>query len=310
MFALVLLGVVAVVVFVLVGFRSSPKADPVQLSHLDLRSLSNAAAEISADQNEYPIIWAACFLKGDPQLDIASVHTFIEKKWSPKGTTRYTVVEGSHPLQRRLDSEITQLTFEPMTMPGDEPLPNRVGGVTPPRMPEGEHFCVVVTAVSEMGGAGASLHLSQAVLALIDTCPQVDSIYWEGSNQLFSRNELLHRMKLDFEKQWPVSVWVASHAEVNDNGTTTGYTVGLSTMGGTEFEAIESPERPQALTDRFDSLATYVVFHFAQILNEDTTGIDELEKIKLKKRPSETVHKGWVFQLVYLTASSDSSWSR
>ena len=297
---LVLIAFGIVLILVLRRLRR-PERQAVNLNELDLRSAKDAIHGFETHNTQYVLHWAIAHLDGPPHLDIKKIARFIEKKWRPE---RVDANVGSAPFQRTVTFGESRIAFEPVsisadfyqTYQGSKPKPGSIA--------------VLTTALSSIGGAAGALVLSQAVLALVNTCRQVSDAYWMSSEQTLARDDLLRRLGVDFREfsQWPVNVWVATNAFKNDRGSTTGYTIGLGTMGGTDFEALDSPETPGELESRLAWLAHYVVAQFGLIYNGDTTGIDGFERIRLKKRPSETVHKGWVFQLHYERPSRDSGW--
>ncbi len=128
------------------------------------------------------------------------------------------------------------------------------------------------------------------------------------SERLIGRAALKSELNVNLGKNWPVEVWVSTHVGVNADGLSEGYTLGLAAMGGVEFEALGSPEVPRELELRLKGLARYTVFKIKTIYNGDTTGVDEIERIRLKKVVSETIHKGWVFRLLYEKTSDGKSW--
>ena len=107
-----------------------------------------------------------------------------------------------------------------------------------------------------------------------------------------------------------MDVWVSAASSRNADGTSVGYTLGLATLGSPEFEALSSPESPDDLEQRLRSLALYAASDYAQINNGDTVGADCAERIRLNKKPSETIHQGWVFQLQYERTSPNSAWKK
>jgi hypothetical protein len=140
--------------------------------------------------------------------------------------------------------------------------------------------------------------LTCAVGALVDSCPQIKAAWWPMANHVIPRVKAL-KGYTNLKKERPIELWVATNVFTEDDGAVSGYTHGLRSLGVDEFEAIRCPETQTALRDRLSSLAVYSALTCNAIFNGDTTGVDEFERITLKKKPSQTVHKGWVFHLHY-----------
>ncbi|MEM6582569.1 MAG: hypothetical protein AAF699_14925 [Pseudomonadota bacterium] len=303
MHPIVLLLVILLVVGVLVFRRRRPSIAATDLDALELRGV-DAALEQIATQGHDRVLWALAFVDDEPRLDIHAVANYMAKKWKWKEAA--LVTEGEASLQRKITHGEMQIYLEPVkaTFPHDADN----DGVA---VDAGEaKNSILVTSVSNHGGVPTSLWLSQGVLALTNICPQVTSVYWMSSQQTFSRNQLKAKLGINLSKRWPTDVWVSVSATRSEKGRSDGHTLGLASMGGTEFEAKDAPESPKELRKRLAGLADYVICKYGLIYNGDTVGIDCLERIRVKKQPSETGLKGWVFQLHYEKPSPDSGWER
>ncbi len=59
-----------------------------------------------------------------------------------------------------------------------------------------------------------------------------------SSERLLERRVAERKLATNYKKmEWPVDVWISSHAFKDESGAVTGYTVGLAKIGGTDFEA-------------------------------------------------------------------------
>ncbi len=291
-----ILLIVVIVAITLLLMNKRRDVEPTDLSSLDLRDFKDAIAAPRKFSEGQILAWSVCFLDSNPELDLVGITRFLKKKW---GIASNTSSDDSS-IQRVVTFGTVRLTFEPILMKSGSLLPDQIipGGTT--CVPEHQVGCILVTASTPIGGAATSLALSQAVLALLATCRQVSGVYWMSSELLLERRVAERKLATNYkEMEWPVDVWISSHAFKDESGAVTGYTVGLAKIGGTDFEALNAKESPKSLEDRLDGIALYVVNHFGQIQNGDTIGVDEKEKIGLKKTPSETIHRGWVFQLQY-----------
>lgn len=287
------------IVFVIALFFISSKLrrntpELTVLSALKLRALDDALKAKKALSQGQVLVCSLCFVDSDPELDISRITGYLKKSWGVDSSLSTSDSE----LERAVTVGETRLTFEPlMIAPGAE-LPEQVIPEKPARAPGESIGCVLVSASSPSGGLAASLGLSQGVLALVNTCPQVHEVYWMSSEAFIGRRDVNKKLKTNYkEHDWPVSVWVSTHVFTNDNGAVSGYTLGLSKMGGRELEAIDAFESLAQLKERLNSAAARVVNLLAKAKNGDAIGEDEYQRIGLKKAVSQTIHSGSVFHL-------------
>lgn len=301
-----LLIIVGVLVYLFLVRSRGRGIEPTDLRSLNLRSIDEALGDLAGTGDAAARVWAVAFLDDNPQLDIHAMSRYLSKKWKLEPM----VDTGSSPLQRVIRWGEAQVAFEPVMLEDKLDFEGRKRTWEDVHVPQGCVGGILITATSTANAVGASFNLSQAVQALLDTCPQASGFYWMSSEQVFGRRELERLLGKDLLEHWPMDVWVATASAQNADGTSTGYTLGLETLGSTEFEAVASPESPSDLEERLQSLALYAASNYRSINNGDTTGVDCAERIRLKKKPSETVHKGWVFQLHYERTSPNSAWHR
>jgi hypothetical protein len=293
---IVILLIIVAVAIVLLLMNKKSNVEPANLAVMNMRDFNGAIESPRTIAEGQILTWAICFLESNPELDLENINNFLRKKWDINSETS----SGDFDLQRVVTFGDRRLTYEPILMESGSLLPDQIIPERQKRAPENQIGCILVTASTSAGGAAASLGLSQAVLALVATCRQVNEVYWMSSELLLKRSVAKRELDTNYKKlEWPVGVWVSTHAHSDENGAVQGYTVGLAKLGGTDFEALNAKESAVDLTERLDGIARYVVNHFGQIQNGDTMGVDEKEKIRLKKAPSETIHRGWVFQLWY-----------
>lgn len=300
------LAVLLVVAFLLRrSLRQPPSASPVDLATLALRDLDAALID-QKDVDGEVHLWCLCLFDQNPQLDLDRVVACLRSDWK----LELGAMPGDYPNQRLIRFGETQVSLEPLRVQEGMAIRHGTVELAPATVPKGSIGGVLIRAQSGVGGVGAALGLSQVTRSFLRSCPQITAVYWMSSRVLLSRAQADASLRRITADHWPVSLWVRSHASTNDDGSTVGFTVGLAAMGGTEFEALNAPESPAELVRRLDSLAEYVVARFGMIYNGDTTGVDCMERIRLQKVPSQTVHRGWVFQMRYLRQSSASPWVR
>ncbi|MEM8769038.1 MAG: DUF4261 domain-containing protein [Pseudomonadota bacterium] len=313
--ALILLIIVGLVIVWRLNLRdaraaeAAPAFDPSELRSLE--ALRDGLSQASGD--EVPIL-AIVLFNGAPELSIERIGESLRKRWSY--ALEHETPVSNATLQRTLALNKTRVIFEPVADLGrDEGLRSAVDRLSRSGSANFEGAVaqgktgLVVSAATELGALGRAVVLSQALLAVPETATNATAVYWDASRQLVSRREALKRLKVDYENELPLNLWVAARADQSD-GTVSGFTRGLEALNTSEFEALDAPESPKELEARLLGLARYAVLSCRTIFNGDTTGVDEFERIKLVKAPSETVHKGWVFQLRYLKSSKQNPWQR
>ncbi|MEM7364200.1 MAG: DUF4261 domain-containing protein [Pseudomonadota bacterium] len=282
------------------GLSIQPTVQPTDLASLTLRSVDEVVASKSQGGADTVTVWSVCLLDADPELDIDRVKNAMYRRW--KGMTTLESGEGSSLMERVIsfgETSTRTISLELSSVDVGTPLPAQRLPEQPSRVPPACVGCLLVACTAD-SGVMASVALSQVVFGLVKTCPQVRSVYWQSSERTLSRREYIKLMSVDPKEPFgPVDLWVSAHATNNENGSSTGYTLGMGVLGGTEFEALAAPESAKELEARLRGLVYYVISLVQFIQNEDTVGEDEDERIRVYKRPSETVHKGWVFQMSY-----------
>ena len=275
----------------------------------EVRHLAEVRGELEqAFRGEEPIL-ALVFFDGAPDLSIERIRRELEKRWSYPA--ELGEVSSTVPLQRTLLLAETQLLFEPVAeLHADELLHRALAdsGGAAATMGAGQ-IGLVVAAGTRLGALGRAVILSQALLAVLESSKAANAVFWDPSRALLPRRDAKKRLAVDYEHALPLELWVSVHTQEVD-GRVRGFTRGLASLDTSEFEAVDAPESPSELESRLLALARYAVLSCRTIFNGDTTGVDEFERIKLVKAPSETVHKGWVFQLHYLKPSRQNPWQR
>ena len=298
--ALLIAAAVAVTMVIILARRQRADVPPVDLSTLELRDVDEVA-DLGVEE-EFTCQSAIALLNGSPQLTMDGMVRLMKRRWPE---IRLSVESPDSPMQGRLAIGDSSVRFEPVSVRPDSRILECTGA------PSAElplHTGAILVTAHAESGALSALRLTQGVWALLKTCPQVTHVHWETSEQTFSRGELVKKFGGDMARVWPVDVWVSVHSREGEAGRSIGYTVGLGRMGGWDFEALESPETVADLERRLRNLAAYVVQDFAVLYNGESVGIDGFERIRLRRKVSETVHKGWVFQMTYERPSENSPW--
>ena len=110
----------------------------------------------------------------------------------------------------------------------------------------------------------------------------------------------IDELQRDLIAKWPDLPAPADASE--DDGTAAGFTSGLTALGHMEWEALDVPEKPGELHERFMELSNYVLANAAVIKDGDTVGRNAKEKIRVVFSPSTFGRDGLVMRLVYENA--------
>ena len=143
--------------------------------------------------------------------------------------------------------------------------------------------------------------------AFAATCPEVLGAWWPTANKVIAPARL-KRLEKDDGSGLPYDCWVSVTTFRDEAGDVIGYTQGLEALDAVDFETRGAPESPEALAGRLQGLTVYSIESCSKLMNGDTTGVDAAERIRLDRKPSETVNKGWVFHLTYLRQSAQDPW--
>lgn len=156
-----------------------------------------------------------------------------------------------------------------------------------------------------MMAQGGDTHLERITLltvvmaSIFGCCPEASGTYWGNAGQLI-RGDAFRGMAKDFlPDRLPVFLWVGLRAGPNENGTTSGYTVGLDQFELMEFETLDSPKNVGDVRLWLGDLATYVIRNGPVIQDGHTVGQSAGEKIKVAYTASRFGRKGQVMRLVH-----------
>ena len=305
-FLILLLGGLLVAISIYFIFNKSKAATtklPIAPVNLTLRTYDQVLAELAFGQ-----LFAVVLLSDINDLSIDAIKKHVSKHWPSLPIGKSDIVSE---FTRVLEVDKCEIQFEiiaPIELshcPDSWLIFNHywpdVSSII-----EIHQAAIFVTVKTDTPKLHQSIRLSAVLGALAKTSQSVLGAMW-SDRQAISVAALREKCAKQ-STTIPTELWVCAHTYVDDQGHSNGYTLGLSDFSETEFEAVKVPENIYDLRSRLESLSRYVLVSGARILNGDTTGVDCMERIKLKKQPSELGRSGWVFQLIYLKASVVDPW--
>ncbi len=167
---------------------------------------------------------------------------------------------------------------------------------------------IIVTVNGKLDMILLSKHLSKIVTSTMVATPETRGLLWNNAVHLVEKSLFIECATEIMPARLPLELWVDFRVGLNPDGTSAGFTAGLSALGRMEIEVESSPEKPEALRDRLHKLAEYLLEKGPVINNGDTIGADADEIIRAVHSPSRFGHKGQVIRLVYKKASPEHPW--
>lgn len=158
---------------------------------------------------------------------------------------------------------------------------------------------IIVTVVGGANPIDEMRVLTQATAALIDSCQDVVGVYWPSSDLLFPAKPFCDIACRFLPDSFALPIWINFRLAKNADGSSAGFTHGLSALGHKEFETSNSTESPKELRDRLLGLVGYVLENGPIIKDGNTIGEDANERIKVIYGPSQFGAPGEVMRLDY-----------
>jgi hypothetical protein len=163
---------------------------------------------------------------------------------------------------------------------------------------------VIVTASGEGELIDQMKLLTQATVALLDSCEGAIGVYWSNASLVLPPQTFIESATENLPDGLPMAIWVNCIIQAKPDGGSAGFTRGLAAFEKMEFECPNCPEPPQELMGRLFGLAQYVLEQGAEIKNGDTIGQTAEEKIKVHYKPSSFGLEGKVMRLDYPDAAT------
>lgn len=158
---------------------------------------------------------------------------------------------------------------------------------------------LIVTVIGTDDPVERAKALTVSIAGILGACPEALGVYW-GDATLVVPSPLFQDMAAQvLPDGLPLFLWVDFRAGRNEDGTTSGFTVGLSALGHMEFETDNASDDVGGLRERFYNLAAYVLANGPVIQDGNTVGADANEKIQVVYGTSKFGLEGRVMRLDY-----------
>mgnify|MGYP002628028042 FL=1 len=168
---------------------------------------------------------------------------------------------------------------------------------------------VIVTVMGNVEPIELMKVLTQATIALTDSCKGAIGVYWCNSGHVVEPDTFAE-LACDFlPHELPLPLWINFRVTANDDATSSGSTKGLAALETMKPETKNASEPPNELRDRLIGLAEYVLTSGAVIRDGDTIGETADEKIKVRYRDSSFGSDGQVMRLIYGKGSASQEGS-
>lgn len=158
---------------------------------------------------------------------------------------------------------------------------------------------VIVTVMGDVEPVELMKVLTQATIALTDSCNGAVGVYWCNSSHVLAPEDFAEIASEFLPDGLPLPLWMNFRVTANADGTSSGFTQGLAAFEAMELETKNASEPPDELRDRLIGLAEYVLTSGAVINDGDTIGETVDEKISVRYRDSSFGSDGQVMRLIY-----------
>lgn len=167
---------------------------------------------------------------------------------------------------------------------------------------------IIVTVMSDLDPVEKAILLTKCTAAVLAACDDAIGVYWGNATLVVPKT-----MFTDFAEQVlphgpPLDIWVDFRVGWKTNTTSAGFTQGMQALGHMEMEVLESPEKPAALRERLQGLASYLLQNGAVISDGHTVGQDANEKIRVVYSDSSFGSTERVMRLQYEAAPKRPWW--
>lgn len=139
--------------------------------------------------------------------------------------------------------------------------------------------------------------LTQVTAAVLASCPQAVGVFWCPARQVVQSPVFVEMATKISER--PYYLWVNFQIGTNSQGTLSGYTIGMHSLGLMDLEVEDCPESKKDLHDRLVGVVHYLIDNGLVIKDGDTLGETQDEKITVEYADSIFGREERVMRLEY-----------
>ncbi len=158
---------------------------------------------------------------------------------------------------------------------------------------------IIVSLSCDFGLIERAKLLTQVTAAAMAACPSAVGVFWGNATLVLPKALFIEFAVQILPLAPPLHIWLDVRVAQNADGTSSGFTTGMSALGHMEFETQNSTQTPASLRERLLALANYVLEHGPVISDGNTVGSDAHEKIRVVFADSKFGHHERVMRLVY-----------
>lgn len=159
----------------------------------------------------------------------------------------------------------------------------------------------IATVSGDLTPLELSTVLTQAVAAILTSCPSAIGVYWGSATLLVPKGIFIEFAREILPISWPLYIWVDFRVFDNGDNTCSGFTTGMRALGHMEFEAENVPGHSAQLRHKLMPLAQYVVENGPVIKDSHTVGDTVHERVRVIYSPSVFGHREKVMRLDFGT---------
>lgn len=146
--------------------------------------------------------------------------------------------------------------------------------------------------------------LTQVVASILSTCEEALGVFWCPASLVVQPPLFIDFATQILPHEPLLYIWLDMRVGANPDGTTSGFTHGMESLGLMEFETQDSRDTPDELRERFLGLAHYLLEKGPVIQDGDTIGENDRDRIRVVYANSVFGHAQQVMRLEYSAATA------
>lgn len=161
----------------------------------------------------------------------------------------------------------------------------------------GSHLIVAASGQESLVGLHLALSLGTALV--LEALKGSLGVYWGNSSSLVRKDFFAEYTEGISSEDLPIPIWINTPLMANENGTLSGFTIGLKAFGMMEVETLDAREAPEDLRNKLWNLSDYLLRKGPVIQDGDTFGLSAEDMVLVKHSPSSFGGAGTVLQLIH-----------